>query len=483
MEEEKIYCQATIQKSISNDEWETDEDGNPVVIIEASNNNLDFQEEKVLQEALMNSKEYFLRNGVISYDHKHTPSKENYENDPQWNEEKYILGHPIDAWMENGIVKVKAVLYPHVDRANEIIKKLRSKAKTVKASVGGRRPVKVNKYDFDLMKEIPTIVKVLWDEVALTYKPVNQTLGHTILSPKEFVKALEAGRSANPAEMMNGNALQRQSLQGNVIRGLVAMMSVGDISNKKEAIDYLKENGVSLKEAKEIFRAINNNKSFIGDVIMARKNENSDVLEKSIDDTTEVLLKALDAIGSADDSDDEEDNSKLEKAMKKAKIKAEEIEEEDEDEDDEEEDEDDEDEIDITEDMEKMKKSLSSITKENKELKKMVKSLTDSTKAISRVLGAIGEHSIATSEMMKSIGSAPMGERKSVIDVNERFKKSVGDKISASGVSKEGLRQIGYQLQREGAVGTDFVSRMNMRFQKGLPLDADMTQAIESKLK
>ena len=107
---DRIYTEAMISKSLdTSGEWEQDENGNPIVIIEASNDNLDYQEERVLRSALMNKKDYFLQNGVISYDHKHLQNPDNYKYDPEWNEEKYILGKPLDAW-EGTAAKVRVLI-------------------------------------------------------------------------------------------------------------------------------------------------------------------------------------------------------------------------------------------------------------------------------------------------------------------------------------------------------------------------------------
>lgn len=472
---DKLYCEATIQKSLVNgQEWETDGNGNPIIVIEASNDNLDFQEERVLQDALMESKDYFLKNGVISYDHMHLPSEDNYKKDPEWNEEKYILGHPVDAYMENGVVKVKAALYKSVDRAKEIIKKLSDGAKTVKASVGGRRPTKINKYDYNLMKDVPTIIKVLWDEVALTYKPVNQTLGPTILSPKEFVKSLTAGNSVDPGAMTGGNALQYQSVQGRgVVQSLLSDISFGEVEDSKEAIARLMNNGYSEEQAKEIIGALINN-NLIGDVLMAGEKED---MAKAIDDSTDALLKAIAA--SKDDKEVKEDDDEMKKAKKKAPEVAEEKEE-DEDlfEDDDEGDDEDDEEEDVTEDIEKMGKSIETLRSENQKLGRMVKSLCSDLKQIKDVVSALGENGVAVSKMVKSIADAPLprkGETE-VVPV-DRFAKSVGDGFAK--MTKDQIRALGYKAISSGIADVNFVDRINYKFQKSLSFDADMIAVLE----
>ena len=61
----EVLIEGNICKSITGQE---DENGNFIVEVEASNENLDLQNQRTLQSALDESKEYFLTNGVISDD-------------------------------------------------------------------------------------------------------------------------------------------------------------------------------------------------------------------------------------------------------------------------------------------------------------------------------------------------------------------------------------------------------------------------------
>ena len=63
----EVLIEGNICKSITGQE---DENGNFIVEVEASNENLDLQNQRTLQSALDESKEYFLTNGVISDDIK-----------------------------------------------------------------------------------------------------------------------------------------------------------------------------------------------------------------------------------------------------------------------------------------------------------------------------------------------------------------------------------------------------------------------------
>ena len=169
---------------------EQDENGNVIVYGEASNENLDFQGEKVLQDALIHSADYFIQNGVVSYDHRHITEKDNPE--------KFIIGEPLDIRFKNEDGKrkvfVKFKLFKDNELAKEIIQKLRNGARTVKISIGGKMAEKEpNPQDHS-----QTVTYVLWDEIALTYKPVNQSLSPVTLSADAFVKSLMSESTGKP---------------------------------------------------------------------------------------------------------------------------------------------------------------------------------------------------------------------------------------------------------------------------------------------
>lgn len=427
----RLYCEAYIQKSLSQGNWETDQYGNPIIIIEASNDNLDFQQEKILQEALLNSKDYFLQNGVISYDHKHKPFVGMFDYDPEWNEEKYIIGKPLDVWLNDKTVTVKAVLYNTVDRAKEIIKKLKAGAETVKASVGGRLAKKKKIFDTQVMKNIDNIISVYWDEVALTYKPVNQTLGPTILSPVEFVKSLTAGSSANPSEMAGGNSLQVQSLEGKkVIDALMESIKNKEIEDDEQIKEYLLSEGISVSNTDKIVKLLAKNINR-GEKSMS---EEKDTTSQEALETTDELLKALDEF---------ESNIQKQEELQKAKKDPEPENEEDE------EDEEGDEYEDVTDDVQKMKKSMEIMASENKALTDMVKSLSDTVKEQGKLLVAIGKQSAELGEMTKSISGMP-ADRKSQLDIHQRFEKSLGDSKLAK-MNKFQIQQLGYKAVKNGA--------------------------------
>lgn len=159
---------------------EFDEDGNAICCGEASNENADLDGDITLQQAMIDSKDYFLASGVVTYDHRHN-------NPDEKNPERYIIGEPIDVeFTPDKKTRVKFKLFRSNAIAQEIIGKLKDKAKTVRISIGGRFG----------RKQGNKIVSFLWDEIALTYKPVNNTLSPVYLgNTLSFSKSLKVFNS------------------------------------------------------------------------------------------------------------------------------------------------------------------------------------------------------------------------------------------------------------------------------------------------
>ncbi len=148
--------------------------GDWVVFMEASNEGVDQEGERMLKKALESQKDYFLQHGVLSYDHMHKIST-----DP-----KYIIGEPVDVtFTRDNRTLVKGKLYQENEIARGIWPNLVSGSTRFGASVGGYILQKGPEGDIN---------RVIWDEVAVTNKPVlDSTLGHvSVIPPKEFAKSL-----------------------------------------------------------------------------------------------------------------------------------------------------------------------------------------------------------------------------------------------------------------------------------------------------
>lgn len=162
---------------------EYDCEGNPVLYVEASNENLDFDGERVLKEALLAEKEYFKENGYISWDHL---ARQTDNHDPQ-----FIIGKPLDVYEKNGSVWVKMVLARSNKYVQDIIEKVKDGVHVFFASIGASSAEKRGNL----------ITSLIWDELAITHKPVNQTM-----APLSFVKAIHSDSAgfASSGVMMSG---------------------------------------------------------------------------------------------------------------------------------------------------------------------------------------------------------------------------------------------------------------------------------------
>ena len=130
---EKIFLQMQLNKAL-----QRDKDGNVIFTVEASNENLDLQGQRVLQSALLDSRDYFLKGGVVSKDHKHrklNPQDGTYDTNLD-----YVIGEPIDVYAKGNSTFVKGKLYSDNPHAKQFINLLEQGSSRVRASVGGLVP-------------------------------------------------------------------------------------------------------------------------------------------------------------------------------------------------------------------------------------------------------------------------------------------------------------------------------------------------------
>ena len=170
-----ISIPASVCKSIPGTE---DKDGNYTFEVEASNENLDLQNQKILQSALLNSKEYFLTNGVVSDDHQHKVRKD--DGTVETNKDK-IIGEPVSVRTDGKKTFVKGILYGAVEAAKPFINLLKAHSSRVKASVGGIMPQVRKNADGS-----ETVTGFMWNDLALTcsHKNTENGVGCVILLPK-----------------------------------------------------------------------------------------------------------------------------------------------------------------------------------------------------------------------------------------------------------------------------------------------------------
>jgi hypothetical protein len=258
---EQIFLQMQLGKSL-----QRDDDGNVIFEVEASNENLDIEGQRVLQAALMRTKDYFLKNGVVSKDHKHRTFKKNGSYDLH---EEFVIGEPLDVFTDGTSTMVRGKLYASNEYAQKFIKLLEDGSSRVKASVGGLVP-RIRKTIEDGKNEVGEIVSVLWDDLALTITPVNPTVEPAVsmaksLSSIEFVKALSIGHGTDSAQFTGGRALTKEdvgyaknllTVNEKAIASLVGAISDGDVTGEDEAESFLMDFGISKSDACDIVHAV-----------------------------------------------------------------------------------------------------------------------------------------------------------------------------------------------------------------------------------
>lgn len=233
-----------------------------IIYIEASNETEDRQNDTVLQKALETQVENYLKRGVLSYDHLHKILKKS----------EYIIGEPLDVkFSKEGKTLVKGKLYKSNEHAQDLMKKLSDGCTRIGASIGGHITKRVKGFNKKLQKAVNFIAGVLWDETALTFKPVNSsTLGGVTYMPytefkksficegnnEEILKALQAGAGTDSATFTGGRALIPESLMGSTVQGIpvigkdllknyLMLMIDGKMKSYKDLLKKAEQDGVA----------------------------------------------------------------------------------------------------------------------------------------------------------------------------------------------------------------------------------------------
>lgn len=273
-----IYLNLRFRKSSDQSAYDgigkTDENGNYIFEVEASNENLDLQNQIVLQNALLESKDNFLKYGVISNDHQHHKKDKNGN---QITDYDNIIGEPVDVRTEGKSTIVVGKLYHSNPVAQKIIKMLQDGSTRVRASVGGIFP----EVEPDAMSGGEKVTHVLWNDLALTATPVNNTVGHAefmrSLEPQDFVKALCAGNGTDHAAFNGGRALMQENIKDTVLEAqnilsgfgnteynpdkevicdLITEIEHGKINSQNGAVKFLRQFGYDTEESRQIVREI-----------------------------------------------------------------------------------------------------------------------------------------------------------------------------------------------------------------------------------
>ena len=466
-----ISIPASVCKSIPGTE---DKDGNYTFEVEASNENLDLQNQKILQSALLNSKEYFLTNGVVSDDHQHKVRKD--DGTVETNKDK-IIGEPVSVRTDGKKTFVKGILYGAVEAAKPFINLLKAHSSRVKASVGGIMPQVRKNADGS-----ETVTGFMWNDLALTCSPVNWTVGSArfakSMSAVDFCKALSAGNTTDSAEYSGGRALQKEDAEKqtkkildfsddeeadfsgeeikksdeSIIDEALICIDTGELKTKKDIEQFFKENGFDENKARD-------------KTLEIIRNGGKEMKKSHFSETINDLLKSLDSDKDEKDTkkDSDEDDSLF--SDDAADEDSEDFDEgDDTDEEEYSDDEDDsdtdvkksgtEDFIDGTTLLGAMRRDYEDLKKENSSLKKSLDEVKESLVSVTK----------SFSEYLK----APASARRSVVE------KSIGGNYGATagkrptGADFDILKSALVKESKSGKIGLEQVQFYNSEFQKAM---------------
>lgn len=200
--------------------------GRRILYFEASNEDVDHQNEVVLQKALAESSDYYLRHGNVDLSHFSLLGPKAGIPDYM----SYEIGKPSAVQVNGKKTFVKAELYqgesPMAKNANMVWDSLTKQrpASSWFPSVGGAVLAKSVRVDPTTGDKIALIERVRWSNVALDRQPVNKTVPQVSMAPVGtfakalggfiLTKALEASYATDAATKTGGGALGAQSLDG-----------------------------------------------------------------------------------------------------------------------------------------------------------------------------------------------------------------------------------------------------------------------------
>lgn len=247
--------------------------GGRFVFFEASNEDVDHQNEVVLQKALEQSADYYLRHGNIDLSHFSILGPKS--GIPNYME--YEIGKPVAVRVDGKHTFVKAELYQGdsamARNANMVWDSITKQNPPMRwyPSVGGAVLEKSVKFDPLTKSKVAVISRVRWNNTALDRCPVNRTVPEVSMAPVGafakslggfvLTKALEASHSTDVATLTGGGALGKQSLDGspanyfdfrNKLADAMRSQSFGANPGIKDLVDYsAKTFGLSRSEAAE----------------------------------------------------------------------------------------------------------------------------------------------------------------------------------------------------------------------------------------
>ena len=478
MAENEVLIVGNICKSIKGQE---DENGNYIFEVEASNENLDLQNQRTLQSALMKSKEYFLTNGVISDDHQH---KVRLPDGSVESHKEKVIGEPISVRTDGKSTYVKGILYKGVEAAKDYINLLKNGSKLVKASIGGIMPTVRKEKDGS-----ETVTSFMWNDLALTLSPVNWTVGSARFAKSmnmvDFCKSLEAGSGTDASEYTDGRALQKEDIEDETVKILeindgemdpadeikkakkkkevtdiencICEIEKGNLTNADEITAFLIGRGFEKSQAKATMLEIieqggrkmakGNFSDTVEDILKSIGVKKS-ADEKKKPEDEEIEKEELFEFDDSEGSDDEEDD--LEKGcgsnVKKGCGVKKSLDEE-------------EDYLDATELVKSMGAEIDALRAENEDLKK---SMEETQNSVLEIAKALGEPVARQSVVAKSIGNGdvaptPSNAKPTSADF-DTFKNAICKSARDGRMEPEKVQFYNSEFQKAMAGGVKAVS-------------------------
>lgn len=437
-----IYLNLRFRKSDAgtSEIGKTDEYGNYIFEVEASNENLDLQNQIVLQDALLESKDNFIKYGVISHDHQHHKKDKNGN---QITDTKNIIGEPIDVRTDGRTTYVIGKLYKDNEIAKDYIKMLKDGSTRVRASIGGIFPEVVA----DAVTGAEKVTHVLWNDLALTATPVNNTVGHATfvrsMDSAEFVKALSAGIGTDHSNFEGGRSFIPENIGSATINTLETNAELIDKSKIKKLMQQVTTGRIKTQEEAEAFllgQGFNSEQSRL--IVREIIEQGGLLMKSSFSDQIKKLMKSLggDSEEESKKAEDEKENENLSAGNDSDDDETIDLDDEDEDGEDDSDSDDDADNEDTEKSVKKCNKSMSAGDGEEVvDATQLLKSLNDELDTLRKSQKDLGNAIVALGEMVAKVS----GEKLPPKAVN--FTKSMNGGVEAVNVPTERPTQADFE--------------------------------------
>ena len=204
-----------------------EEAGERFIYIEASNEGVDQEGEKILSSALAASADFYARYGNVDLDHYTIRGPKDGIQNPM----QYEIGKPVAVNISDKRTFVKAQLYTGQSdlarNANMVWESMTQISPPARwyPSVGGLVQEKAAEFDPESQARVMVIKKVRWTNIGMSRTPVNQHVPTATAAPLGVfakslngyvMKSLTAGYGTDSATLTGGAALRTQSLDSGI---------------------------------------------------------------------------------------------------------------------------------------------------------------------------------------------------------------------------------------------------------------------------